>query len=115
VDFLRALTVLVALSLFGCAKGLPLPEMGPHVSEAPVVVPYPPPPARVEIVTPRPSVRDVWVDGEWLWRGRRWVWQRGEWTVPPPNSYYAPPVTLRQPDGTLTYFRGGWREKRTAK
>jgi len=115
VDFFRVLILSVALALFGCARSLPLPEIGPHVGEAPVVVPYPAPPARVEVVPERPGEKEVWVDGQWIWSVRRWVWQRGGWQVPPPNSYYAPPVTLRQPDGTLAHFQGGWRTKREIK
>ena len=76
-----------------------------------VVVPYPPPPARVEIVPPAPGEREVWVDGQWIWRGSHWVWQAGGWQVPPADSYYAPPVTLRQQDGSLAYFEGGWRKR----
>lgn len=105
--------ILVALVvLAGCGGSpIPLPEMGPHVREAPVLVPYPPPAARVEIVPARPGKKEVWIDGEWTWERRRWVWRRGHWEVPPPNSYWAPPVTVRQADGSLGFFGGGWRTK----
>jgi len=99
------------LGFVACADRLPKPEIGPHVGESPVLVPYPPPPARVEVVPARPSKKDVWIDGEWVWQGRRWVWQRGGWQVPPANTYYAPPVLVRQPDGTLVIYQGGFRSK----
>jgi len=112
----RRLIALSLLVLAGCgASKLPLPEIGPHVREAPVVVPYPPPAARVEIVPEKPGKRAVWIDGEWLWERRRWVWKAGRWELPPEDSYWAPPVTIRQADGTLAYFAGGWKKRDKAK
>jgi len=111
----RGLIVFAALLVGGCAKPVPLPEFGPHVAEAPILVPYPPPPARVEVVTPQPEKKMVWIDGQWIWRGRRWVWRRGGWEVPPAEQYYAPPVVMRQADGQLGYFQGGWRVKSGVK
>lgn len=108
----RKLILVALLGLAGCGGSpIPLPEIGPHVREAPVLVPYPPPAARVEIVPTRPGKQEVWIDGEWTWERRRWVWRRGRWEVPPPNSYWAPPVTMRQSDGSLGFFGGGWRTK----
>lgn len=102
--------VLVALA--GCTPALPVPKVGPHVGEQPLTVPFPPPPAQPEVIPERPKdKRAVWVDGEWQWKGRRWVWQNGSWQVPYPGSYWAPGVTLRQPDGSLAYFQGGWRTR----
>lgn len=100
------------LLLFACAEALPLPELGPHVEEEPLVVPYPPPAARPEIVPDKHGKSEVWVDGQWLWRGRRWVWQAGGFVVPPKDSYYAPAITLRQQDGSLAHFEGGFRPRR---
>jgi len=51
----------------------------------------------------------VWIDGEWLWKGRRWVWQAGQWETPQPGTYYAPPATARRSDGTLLYYAGDWK------
>lgn len=112
MDLLRV-TLCLTLALASACSSSPLrlPEIGPHVDEAPVIVPYPPPPARVEIVPPAPGKTEVWVDGQWIWRGNRWVWQAGGWQITPKNSYYAPPVTLRQQDGSLAYFEGGFRER----
>ena len=51
-------------------------------------VPYPPPPARVESVPPRPSTKATWIDGEWTWRGKRWLWVRGRWVEPPKGAVF---------------------------
>jgi len=53
-----------------------------------VVVVRTPPPARVEVVGPRPAVDMMWVAGHWdaNWRGWQWVpghWQRIERTWVP--------------------------------
>ncbi len=74
-------------------------------------VPYPPPPARVEYVPPRPSGDAVWIDGEWAWRGRRWAWRAGRWVVPPPNASFAPWTTVRDPLGTVHIAAGAWRDR----
>ena len=105
----RLVVASVAVSLCACAPGLPLAAIGPHIDEEPVIVPYPPPPARVEVIPPSHKDTEVWVDGQWLWRGRRWLWEAGGFVVPPKDSYYAPAITLRQADGTLAYFEGGFR------
>lgn len=95
----------------GCSSPIPVPRTGPHTGDEPIVVPYPPPPARPEILPPVnvPGEGAVWVDGEWEWRGTRWVWQEGRWEIPP-GSYYARPVTIRLADGRLAWFRGSWHQ-----
>ena len=101
----------VAVLALGCsATPLAVPPSGPHIDEEPVVVPYPPPPARVEII-PAPPARltdPVWIDGEWEWHARRWVWNGGHWEAARPNAYRAPPTTVALSDGTLAYFPGAW-------
>ena len=102
-----------AVALFGCAvvSVIPVPQTGPHVGEEPMLVPYPAPPVRVELVGKPPgAMKDaVWIDGEWLWKSRRWVWQGGRWDLPLPGGYYAPPVTVRLGDGALAHYEGGWK------
>jgi hypothetical protein len=115
-----AALALAALALVACGSSLRVPKSGPHVDEEPVLVPYPPPPARVEVIpSPPANVRGaVWIDGEWLWKGARWVWQSGQWQAPYPDGYYAPPATLRLADGSLVYFPGTWktgRQKQTGE
>jgi hypothetical protein len=106
----RAAAVAIALAMTGCGGGLAVPTTGAHVGEEPVLVPFPPPPARVEIIPAPPagSKRAVWVDGEWLWKGRRWVWQQGQWFDAPPGATYAPPATVRLSDGQTAWFAGAW-------
>jgi hypothetical protein len=109
-------TAALALVLPACGSSVPVPKTGRHhTSEEPVIVPYPPPPARVEVVpSPPPEMKSpVWTDGEWRWTGRRWVWQPGHWELPIANGYYAPPTTVRLADGTLYYYPGDWKAANT--
>ena len=110
--FLSAV-LLVALSVAACSAHLPTPRTGPHLGEQPAIVPFPPPPGKVEVIPPRPpALRDpVWIDGEWDWTGRRWQWKDGAWSDQAPDAYYAPPTTLRASDGTLEYLPGVWKKK----
>jgi hypothetical protein len=106
------LAALLALALVGCGYTVPTPKTGPHENEEPIEVPFPPPPARVELI-PKPPVGKeksaVWVDGAWEWKVHRWVWLAGQWEVPQANTYYAPPTTIRLSDGSLKYFPGAWK------
>ncbi len=107
------------VTLLSCGGSvLPVPPIGPHMNEEAVLVPYPPPAARVEIVPPKPPELDgdaVWVDGEWQWKGRRWIWQGGQWQIPVEGGYWAPATTVRLPDGKLAYFAGTWKSKEGAE
>ncbi len=107
-------TGVLGLTLLGCGSAVPGPKLGPHYKEEPVIVPYPPPPARAEVVpSPPPEMRHpVWIDGEWQWKASRWIWQPGRWELPVPRGYYAPPTTLRVADGTLYFYQGTWKEPR---
>jgi len=71
-----------------------------------VVVPYPPPPARVELIPPAPSDTAVWVDGTWRWTGRDYIWIAGRWQEPIEEAHYAPAKTERLPDGGVSYSPG---------
>jgi hypothetical protein len=108
----RAGLSLLALVLAGCSGSLPAPQPGNHQGEEPVVVPFPPPPGKVEIVPPRPAdiKKPVWIDGEWQWKARRWVWAPGSWQESLTGGCYAPSATARQSDGTLVFFAGSWKK-----
>lgn len=109
---MRALALAALLSVAGCGGGLATPPLGAHEAGEPsLVVPYPPPPARVEIVRPPPAddVERVWVDGQWRWEANRWVWHSGDYQLPQPGAVYAPPETVRLADGTLIHRPGRWR------
>ncbi len=57
-----------------------------------VVVPYPPPPARLTTVPPIPKNPEcVWKDGEWTFDGDTWQWSEGTWLIPPPDCNFTPP------------------------
>jgi len=71
-------------------------------------VPAPPPPARVEIVPPKPHGSVAWVDGAWLWEGSRWRWTPGGWFAVPRGVRYADWRARRREDGTLLYANPQW-------
>jgi hypothetical protein len=97
----------VALTCGG--RTVPHPRFVQQPTSALVEVPYPPPPARVELVPDRPYDDAVWVDGEWTWQGRRWAWRPGRWVVVPPGVFFSPWTTVRAADGTLYIAEGAWR------
>jgi hypothetical protein len=105
--------VAVAVATAPGCSGPPLPEpaRGPHVGADPIAVPYPPPPARTDVIGPAPpEARDpVWVDGQWIWRGRKWVWTAGQWWERPPDQVWAAPAVIRVQGGQLVWFEGRWR------
>jgi len=103
--------LLAALGAIGCSSRLPAPPTGPHPASATnyLEIPYPPPPARVEIVPPAPAEAGaVWVDGEWGWQGKRWNWLPGGWVVPPKGAYFAAWLVYRLDNGRLLFAPGSW-------
>lgn len=107
-----AATVFAALmTLASCgAKRTPEPPMVQQPTSALVEVPYPPPPARVELLPAPPAEDAVWVDGEWVWQGGRWAWRRGRWVVVPPGVAFAPWTAVRSSNGTLHVAEGTFRD-----
>ena len=117
---LQILVVLVpcavtAVFFAACARSrVPGPELGDHpkgATEA-VCVPYPPPAAKPEVTGGAPSERAVWVDGDWIWRGRgapsstagKWEWKPGAWVEPPYGAKFARSVLVRMPNGALAWY-----------
>ncbi len=84
--------------------------MTPQPTSALVEVPYPPPPARAEVMPPPPREDAVWIDGEWVWQGGRWSWRAGRWVVVPPGVAFAPWTTVRASNGTLYAAEGAFRD-----
>jgi hypothetical protein len=74
-------------------------------------VPYPPPPARVEVVPPAPRKGLVWVDGQWAWAWKRWQWEAGGWVAAPPGATFARWATVRLDDGRLFFAPAAWRAR----
>lgn len=91
-DAMRALLLLFALLLLALAAS----GCGPSYVEGRYVttVSTEPPAPYVEVVSPAPTPKHVWVDGYWWWDGRRYVWVRGHWVRPPRAGY--------------VWVRGGW-------
>lgn len=115
-------TAAFAAHLAGCSgPRLPEPVREPpcssapcrsaHEGETPIQVPFPPPPAKVDVIGVPPSemADPVWVDGQWEWRGRAWVWEPGKWRSRPTSQYYAAPAIVRRADGQLVWFAGSFR------
>jgi hypothetical protein len=111
----RAVVVAVGLAsapvFVACGPWVPSPRYGTHEGDEPIVVPEAPPPPQVQILPPRPrDLREaVWIDGQWLFRGRRWEWEPGRWEEPPPGATYAPPAVVYLPDKRIAWFAGRWR------
>jgi hypothetical protein len=98
---------------FACSSALPTPPTGPHPAATTqyIEVPFPPPPAHVEVIPPRPpDLGSVWVDGEWAWQAKRWVWQPGGWVAPPTGGYFAPWLVYRLDNGRLLFAPGAWHD-----
>jgi hypothetical protein len=99
-----------ALALaFACGKAMPHPPYSPQGTGDLIAVSSEPPPARVEVVPPEPSVGAVWLDGEWQYARKRWVWSPGRWVEPIPGATYSPWQTARATDGSLYMAKGVWR------
>ncbi|MBX3233875.1 MAG: YXWGXW repeat-containing protein [Labilithrix sp.] len=102
--------VAIAMSVaIACGSTVPTPKYTSHPTSALVQVPYPPPPARAEVVPDQDTDGAVWIDGEWVWQTRRWAWRAGRWVVPPSGARFAPWTTVRDEDGTLFVATGAWR------
>ncbi len=110
------------LALAGCSGPLlPEPAREPpcvaapcraaHEGEVPVLVPFPPLPAKVDVIAAPPDdmADPVWVDGQWAWRGRGWIWEPGKWLARPRAQYWAGPAIVRRADGQLVWFAGAFR------
>jgi hypothetical protein len=86
-----------------------MPPHAEHPRRAFIEVPYPPPAALVEVVPGAPEDDGaVWVDGNWIWRGRYYVWQRGGWLLPSEGARYAPWQSLLAKDGRVVFAPGTW-------
>lgn len=102
----------VALAHVACGPSVPRPRPATHAGETAVLVPEAPPVPHVELLPPAPEdiPGAVWIDGQWLLRGRRWEWEPGRWEVPPEGAGYAPPVVVYLPGGKIAWFAGVWRQ-----
>jgi hypothetical protein len=103
--------LIAAVMAAACGSRIPVPPTGPHPANTTnyIEVPYPPPPARVEVLPPMPlEPGAVWVDGEWAWQGKRWTWLPGGWVVPPRGAYFAPWLVYRLDNGRLLFAPGTW-------
>lgn len=103
---------LAALAAACGTPSLPRPPLVAQKGSDLVPIATPPPPAKMEIVPPRPAVAGVvWLDGEWTFRGKRARWRRGRWVVPPKNARYAPWTAVRDPDAGLYFAPGMWLDE----
>ena len=74
-------------------------------------VPYPPPPAQVEVIPLRRREECLWRDGYWGWKGAGWRWTDGAWVIPPEACSYARPETRwvkENSSAKLLYFAPEW-------
>jgi hypothetical protein len=106
--FRECLLAGLALTISACGSSLPDPKSTTQLANAFVEVPYPPPAALVEVVPDRPDHDAIWVDGNWVWRGRHYVWQRGGWVHAPTGAAYASWQAYLARDGRLLFAPGIW-------
>jgi hypothetical protein len=107
---------LLLIAAASCVASLPAPLPVAQPEGAFTEVPYPPPPARPEIVPDRPEADVVWIDGEWSWQRRRWAWILGRWLVPPaPEARFAAAAWRRDKSGKLWWAPGSWYDSRGAR
>lgn len=86
-------------------KAVSVATDGPNV----VVVRRRPPALRIEVRTPRPSRRHVWIGGHWKYHRGGFVWVRGHWVVRPHRAVaYVKPTWIRR-NGGWVMVGGHWR------
>jgi hypothetical protein len=111
---LRACIAVATLSGMACSSKLPHPPYAAQPTSALTEVPFPPPPAHVEIVPARPASdadkAAVWLDGEWTWRNTKWSWKAGRWVIPPAGAAFSPWTSARGENGTCYFAPGTWRD-----
>jgi hypothetical protein len=104
------MSVACALAVGACRASLPQPAGAPQPDNAFVDVPYPPPPARVEAIPPRPRADALWIDGQWSWGGDQWDWWPGGWVAPVAGARFARWELRLQADGRLKFAAPSWRD-----
>ncbi len=75
-------------------------------------VPYPPPPAKVEVIPLRRRDECLWRDGFWVFKGASWRWTPGAWVIPPLDCTYARSETRWEKNGGTTkllFFPPEWQ------
>lgn len=97
------------VAAIACGSKAVSPTYTEQPTSALIMVPFPPPPARVEVVPKQPRDGAVWIDGEWVWQTRRWAWRKGRWVIPPAGAKFAPWTTVRDNTGNLYVATGVWR------
>jgi hypothetical protein len=106
----------LAATSLGCTPALPTLARGEPDLSRYVIVPYPPPPARVEIVhePPRALASPCWIDGSWIRGSRDWEWTNGRWVACDAGSEYVPSALVRAPSGELRFVPAEIRSIRPA-
>ncbi|MBI4502170.1 MAG: YXWGXW repeat-containing protein [Gemmatimonadetes bacterium] len=75
----------------------------------PVYLQVGPPPAPVEVISPRPGEYFVWIEGSWLWDDQVYVWSPGRWVrAPRPEAVWVP-GSWRQSSMGWFWVPGRWK------
>lgn len=114
---LRLLALLLGAGALspGCGSSVALvPESPPESARVrkPTRVPYPPPPAEIEVLPLRRRDECLWRDGFWTWKGASFRWTNGAWVVPPEGCTYAKPEARWEKNGGVTrlvYYPPEWQ------
>jgi hypothetical protein len=107
----RAGSIGLALLLAACVgpKLVTVPSGAQPALAKPVLVDYPPPPAKIEEIriSHGSSGVCVWRDGYWDWTGGRWEWQDGRPVLPVKGCLYADARLVWTTD-SLSFYRPAW-------
>ena len=103
ISEMKAVNILVLLALVlgatlltgGCARRT-------------VYVRVAPPPARQEIIPPRPAPKAVWIPGHWKWTGSGYKWVPGHWVLKPAGKAWVPGHWKKTGHGWV-WIPGHWR------
>lgn len=70
-----------------------------------------PPPLKVEVKSPPPHPRAVWIPGHWGWNKHsyRYVWVPGHWEIKPKGKVWVSGYWKQTPRGWV-WVRGHWRK-----
>jgi hypothetical protein len=107
-----SLSIGVAIGLLtGCYVAPPRARVvaSAPVYPGPAVVAVSPPPARVEVIPPRPGERFIWDPGHWRWGGNGYVWEPGHYIEGRGPGFVWVPGHWAARNGGWFWIEGHWR------
>jgi hypothetical protein len=100
-----AIVVFAVLGVIAVVAGILLNSCAPAPTAAYVRVA--PPPAKHEVIPPRPGPAAVWMEGQWNWTGAEYAWVAGHWETKPKGNAWVPGHWAKTPHG-WKHINGHW-------